>query len=1248
MASVTVDSSSVTVADGPLHAESIPTVDLRLLSQSELYSLSLCTPSAFNPRRDDDVIVPKIDRSVFNESAGSRKQTYSRLRLAPASSASSSSSSALRSRTPHLRNSLHNPSSFNNDPENSQIVSLLKQLFGSGTKTNPNPSDLIHIRVDYSDSLSVPLPLTVRVPESSNVGSIGQKRKRGRPRKNENENEKVGVGGGGGGVDKGTDVAIKDIVVYQNVDDNRDRDDKEMLNKDGEPVDLAVLGTLEDPFGEELRRRTEGLGSSEELLRFLGRLNGQWGSTRKKRRIVDAGEFGNVLPKGWKLLLSIKRKEGRVWLHCRRYISPSGRQFETCKEVSSYLLFLHGERNENLPTYAKSSGTVEITNTCALVSTSDLQDGSNNEGPLFHNSSPAVDHGELQVLLNFGELSEVQVGDLLHCDKCNVTFNDKDDLLQHQLSHRRRRSRNGQSITDGVIIKDGKFECQFCHKTFEERHRYNGHVGAHVKNQVKTADGSVSVNAGEFVEPVASSGAMLRESMMLDSVVSLRNLSEIADVSADYGRKFAPPGKIQEDDHMEIDDKLEGLSEALNTAPNKTNMCLSSEAITCNNMGNIYCETPCDALIADVVAEGTNKGCHNQEGNSESCSPISLNEQTCVNTSKVIDCSTIEEPEQEGLLCSNGIVDSCGVSVEDGKFSPAVEESKVESDRFVDNESTTALCSNVSVLDENSLTNAKQVPCTEDHSRKNIDVLNRVPFRAETSKENRGLSSTGTPSCDEEGSTVDYVKRVFPGCIGEQKPSSMMCNIENDECGSLVDSNDNKLIMKEDSCSFVPHPDKHVNTAEKDVSDGSACFLEEPEQQKGDKNGLFSSACDKNSEVEAQLLNDSKTTTDEPKVSELQGVSSNITGFPCNNHAVQKADTSDIEKEKSLAFCSLFPAMNLRAPCAEDHDTKVYRSTIEVNDQQRAANTLFSSTNVPEASTKENTMNRSYNNPLNGSKFDGLENSRHHDLNVVFGNSHVDLDANLNCTTFQLGMEETYGVQANLLGRLESDKQGEVGIDLSDSAFKGKTGDFESNFDTVFHSQLWDEQKVDEVGDSGKKIITGFGCGGAKPNEDVMAGSIWRTGVENVMQGDSADNSTSVVQSSNCFQTYDVLSDKVQSLFGENEKYDGNTGFDGLRSDRTGPVEYSFMSTQSLNSLQEEPRALPYDVDIEQGFNSSFWLGKDDLMPNLAGRNQVMLVCVWCRNEFYQEPNQLGAEAGSIGSMCPTCSGRISGQFSFL
>lgn len=59
--------------------------------------------------------------------------------------------------------------------------------------------------------------------------------------------------------------------------------------------------------------------SQEELLRFLEGLTGKWGSSRKKRRIVDASVFGSVLPIGWKLLLSLKKKKGHVWLNCSRY-----------------------------------------------------------------------------------------------------------------------------------------------------------------------------------------------------------------------------------------------------------------------------------------------------------------------------------------------------------------------------------------------------------------------------------------------------------------------------------------------------------------------------------------------------------------------------------------------------------------------------------------------------------------------------------------------------------------------------------------------------------------------------------------------------------------------------------------------------------------------------------------------------------------------------------------------------------------
>lgn len=101
------------------------------------------------------------------------------------------------------------------------------------------------------------------------------------------------------------------------------------------------------------------------------------------------------------------------------------------------------------------------------------------------------EHGKEVVLFEMENLADVQIHDLFECHKCNMTFDEKDSYLQHLLSfHQRttRRYRLGSSVGDGVIIKDGKYECQFCHKVFLERRRYNGHVGIHVRNFVRRAE----------------------------------------------------------------------------------------------------------------------------------------------------------------------------------------------------------------------------------------------------------------------------------------------------------------------------------------------------------------------------------------------------------------------------------------------------------------------------------------------------------------------------------------------------------------------------------------------------------------------------------------------------------------------------------------------------------------------------------------------------------------------------------------
>ncbi len=140
------------------------------------------------------------------------------------------------------------------------------------------------------------------VPVNVVVSDENKKRKRGRPRKDENRIiEKKTVG---------TQVAV---VKEKEME-------MERVNEKGDVVDVAALGNVDDLYGEELKRRTEGLQTKADLLGFLSGLNGEWMSWRKNRRIVPASDFGHALPRGWKLMLSIKKKVGHVWLHCRRYI----------------------------------------------------------------------------------------------------------------------------------------------------------------------------------------------------------------------------------------------------------------------------------------------------------------------------------------------------------------------------------------------------------------------------------------------------------------------------------------------------------------------------------------------------------------------------------------------------------------------------------------------------------------------------------------------------------------------------------------------------------------------------------------------------------------------------------------------------------------------------------------------------------------------------------------------------------------
>ncbi|XP_028800784.1 uncharacterized protein LOC114756036 isoform X2 [Neltuma alba] len=462
MATVATTATSSAPPPQALKLESLPRIDTTTLSQSELHALSLCSLSAFDLRSTSNLVFPNVDRSLFNESAGSRRQTYSRPRkpLSP-----SDSPTGHRRRVAGLLPTPKLPPVPDDDPENLEkrkIIDYLKQMIREDPKF-----DQVELAPPSVTHEVVPNPeLRVGMVESEDMGLV-RKRKRGRKPK--------------------VKVHLKEC--YREMD---------IVNKGGVAIDLSALANTEDPFSEELRRRTEGLQSEEELLGFLRDLGGQWGSRRKKRKIVEAEDFGDVLPVGWKLLLGLKRKDGRAWIYCRRYISPSGEQFVSCKEVSSYLQSLFGHNDAQLPISRRGENMLMdhgVTTKSFAGVTHEEQD----KRMIIANDSALLSSSECNerlkevALVGIENLADVQIHDLFECHKCSMTFDEKDSYLQHLLSfHQRttRRYRLGSSVGDGVIIKDGKFECQFCHKVFLERRRYNGHVGIHVRNYVRKVEES--------------------------------------------------------------------------------------------------------------------------------------------------------------------------------------------------------------------------------------------------------------------------------------------------------------------------------------------------------------------------------------------------------------------------------------------------------------------------------------------------------------------------------------------------------------------------------------------------------------------------------------------------------------------------------------------------------------------------------------------------------------------------------------
>ncbi|KAK1631600.1 hypothetical protein QYE76_005915 [Lolium multiflorum] len=408
--------------------EVAPTVDLGALSQSDLVALAAASPYA-GGRRDADILPPpKIDRAVFNESAGSRKQTFSRHRVATNLSHNATPSTA----------STSTAAPTDEDSENRLIVFHLQRLFARHDPSYPQPPPI------QPQTLTAP-PLAVPA----------------------------------------TPVAALPIPSLPDPD-------RELMNPKGAAVDLARLAGLVDPYGEEMQKQTAGLVLESALLGFMNGLEGQWGSRRRRRKFVDAAMFGDHLPRGWKLILGIKRKERVAWINCRRYVSPRGHQFATCKEVSSYLMSLVGYVEAKLtPVQSNNVGVCDFSavNSLGLHQQADSTEDTQSAVPAT-SFALSIHSGDSQGQRQKPYKDEVPIqADTKECKKCKLTFQDQSAYVQHQLSFHQRKAkrRRVDKSVDLGVGKDEKLETRECQRTSEDKPGYFDYGVADVKNQDQTA-----------------------------------------------------------------------------------------------------------------------------------------------------------------------------------------------------------------------------------------------------------------------------------------------------------------------------------------------------------------------------------------------------------------------------------------------------------------------------------------------------------------------------------------------------------------------------------------------------------------------------------------------------------------------------------------------------------------------------------------------------------------------------------------
>lgn len=108
------------------------------------------------------------------------------------------------------------------------------------------------------------------------------------------------------------------------------------------------------------------------------------------------------------------------------------------------------------------------------------------------------------------------------------------------------------------------------------------------------------------------------------------------------------------------------------------------------------------------------------------------------------------------------------------------------------------------------------------------------------------------------------------------------------------------------------------------------------------------------------------------------------------------------------------------------------------------------------------------------------------------------------------------------------------------------------------------------------------------------------------------------------------------------------TGFEEIRLEEIEHLKYNFANGQESASLQEVPIDLEGTTEMEDAFGSAVHFESQEVMLNMAGRDQLTTACVWCGVEFNHDALDSEIQPDSVGFICPTCKVKISGEIDVL